>query len=117
MEFLILNYPANKKMVSAVDNDDNSFTAVDLLLMAVKDFSDESSIEENEMCTKIVISGLLLLRALVSYDGKASRKIEDEDDADFDNLLKNKIALEREIEYKKTEKRLTKIGAKKVSER
>ena len=89
---------------------DATFTSVKLILFAVKEFSNDNNIESNELCGTVVVASLLLLRALISHDGADVRVMVDEFDDEFSILEKSMLNLQRQVDYRTSEKVIAKVS-------
>ena len=89
---------------------DATFTSVKLILFAVKEFSNDNNIESNELCCTVVVASLLLLRALISHDGADVRVMVDEFDDEFSILEKSMLNLQRQVDYRTSEKVIAKVS-------
>ena len=79
-------------------------------MFAVKEFSNDNNIESNELCCTVVVASLLLLRALISHDGADVRVMVDEFDDEFSILEKSMLNLQRQVDYRTSEKVIAKVS-------
>ena len=112
LEFLGVNHVGNKeKMLTG--------GVMDVVIGAIKIFSDETNIEPKDVCVNIVIGAMLLLRALISYNGgkEHNRVVIEEKNEKLEILLRQKASAEREIKYKEGEKALKSQAGKRKKDK